>query len=336
MTVKQIKTIQTLIASYFLNAKGEPYQATVGQCEIFASVINQKLKWVWISAPTRYGKTEIIAMAYIYLAVFHRVKIPVVGGSAEKAEKIMEYVLQHLPDHPDLHRGLINIQLSDIEKLKVTVSKTNLRWASGGWIFITSVDTRNISKEGEGVVGSGGDVIGLEEAGLIRLEEQYSKIVRMSEEDNDWGKMVMSGNCVENSVFEKAFNNPLFYKVRISLEQAIEEGRYSREFLEQKKTMTTSKDWKRYYLVEFPKAGEYAYFKPRKYEYLPNNLKYYGAIDPALGESKKGSKTGIILLGVDDKEQKYEVESVITHLTPDEAIRTIMNFNYDFTRKNNN
>lgn len=332
MTQKQIQAIRLIISTYFKNNHGEPFEPTDGQCEIFGAVVNKNLKYVWISAPTRYGKTEIMALAYIYLAVFHNLKIPVVGGSQDKANKIMEYIVQHLSDHPDLSRGLINVDISSIEKLKVSVSKTTLRWADGGWIFVTSVDVRNISKEGEGVVGEGGDVIGVEEAGLIRREEQFSKVVRMTEEDRDWGKMVMSGNCVENSVFEKAFNNPLFHKVRIDLDQAIAEGRFTRKSLDIKKTMTTSKDWLRYYEVLFPKFSDYAFFKPKRYEYLPTGLKYFGAIDPALGESKKGSKTAIIVIGVDQDRTRYEIDSIIKKLTPEESIREILNLPYEFTR----
>src|SRR5690606_35829007 len=102
----------------------------------------------------------------------------------------------------------------------VSVSKNGLRWSDGGWIYITSVDSRSISREGEGVVGEGGDVVVLEEAGLIKHREQFSKIVRMPEEDRGWGKLVMSGNCVENSVFEDAFNDEMYHKVRVDLETA--------------------------------------------------------------------------------------------------------------------
>jgi len=41
--------------------------------------------------------------------------------------------------------------------------------------FITSVDSRSIVKEGEGVVGEGGDVVILEEAGLIRKKSSFQK-----------------------------------------------------------------------------------------------------------------------------------------------------------------
>src|SRR3990167_6448873 len=162
-------------------------------------------------------KGDIHAMALLYLAAVKKLKIPIVGGSEEKARKIMDYVVAHIADHPLFYQGLINADISKIEQLKVSVSKNGLRWYDGGWIYITSIDARQISKEGESVVGEGGDVVVLEEAGLIKQKDQFSKVVRMPEEDKGWGKLIMSGNCIENSVFETAFNDPLYYKVRIPL-----------------------------------------------------------------------------------------------------------------------
>jgi len=330
---KKIKAIKKVIQYYFKDSQKNPFPITNKQCELILAIIDRRKKWVWMSAPTRYGKSETLAIALIYLAVFEKLKIPIVAGSTEKARKIMDYIIDHISDHPDLYRGLINVKaIADIEKLKITVSKDILRWSDGGWIFVTSVDSRNISKEGEGVVGEGGDVVVLEEAGLIRKDNQFSKIVRMAERDRGWGKLVMSGNCIENSVFEKAYNSDLYYKIRITLDDAIAEGRFTKQELEDKKQQTTVKDWKRYYLVKFPEANEFSYFKPTKYEVLPRDLEYYGAIDPSLGEHKTSSKIGIVVLGKDDKGQIYEVESIIDHLSPDEAIRVIFNFNYKFTR----
>lgn len=333
MTKQQrLQKIKTLVRGFFKNSQGEPYELTDNQAALFISIINPAIKWLWISAPTRYGKSEILAMALIYLAVVKHLKIPIVAGSQEKAEKIMEYVVQHLPDHPELYRGLINLDVAEVEKLKVSMAKDKLRWIDGGWIFITSVDSRNIMREGEGVVGEGGDVVVLEEAGLIKHKEQFSKIVRMPEADRGWGKLIMSGNCIEGSVFEDAYNDPLYIKVRVSLDQAIAEGRYTQQALDEKKSQTTSKDWKRYYLVEFPAANEFTYFKPKKYEYLPKDLKVYGAVDLALGESAKGSLVGMVLLGRDDKGQVYEVDSLGLILKPEETIRTIFNFPHKFER----
>jgi len=333
LSQQEIAVVQNLISSFFKNAKGEPYRATVGQCEMFAAVTNRAYKWVWISATTRYGKSEILAMAAICLAVLYHLKVPIVAGSTKKAEKIMEYILIHLGDHPELYKGLLNVEnMTNIDKLKIQANKQALKWHTGGWIYVTSVDSRSIQAEGEGVVGEGGDVVILEEAGLIKKEEQFSKIVRMSEEDRGWGKLVMSGNCIENSVFETAFNNPLYFKIKISIEQAVAEGRFSQEYLEQKKTMTTTKDWKRYYLVQFPAANEFTYFKPKKYEYLPPHLEFWGATDLALGETKKGSLVGTVILGKDKKGQFYEVDSWGEHITPDETMQRILNMQYQFQR----
>lgn len=338
LKTKTIKIIQAIVSNYFKNGKGEPYEITEGECEIFHAVTTQGLKWVWASAPTRYGKTEIVAMAVLYLASFHHLKVPIVAGSEDKAKKIMEYIVAHIGDHEIFYEGLLNINYSSsqsdaVDKLKVQMSKSALRWSTGGWIFVTSVDSRNIKKEGEGVVGEGGDVVILEEAGLITRKEQFSKIVRMPENNKGWGKLVMIGNCIEGSVFQTAFNDPLYYKVRITLEQAIREGRYTEKQLAEKKLQTTSKDWKRYYLVEFPAENEFTYFKPKKMEFLSKELDYYGTLDPSLGETAKSSMQGLVVLGVDKKTgQVYEVESHGLHVGPNEAVNTIFNMPYKFIR----
>lgn len=301
---KKIDAIRALVKSFFKNKRGDPYIMTDGQCAIFHGVVDRRIKWVWIGAPTRYGKSDALSMALIYLAAFENLKVPIVAGSRDKAEKIMEYVTQHLPDNPELHKGLINTDVSSIdkiEKLKVTMSKSALRWYGGGWIYITSVDSRSIAKEGEGVVGEGGDVVVLEEAGLIKSKDQFSKIVRMPEGD-DWGKLVMSGNAIENSVFELAFNDPSFYKVHIGLQQAIDEGRVNEKRLEKQKTLTTMKDWNRYYEVIFPLDDDEAIIKStyiKFVDHLPSKILYtVCTIDPAISEKQTADFTAKIAVSV--------------------------------------
>ena len=278
-----------------------------------------------------------MAIALIYLAKFKHLKIPIVGGSIDKANKIMEYIVNHIGDNKQLYSGLINaFNLNEVDKLKVTVSKEALRWADGGWIYVTSIDSRSLIKEGEGVVGEGGDIVVLEEAGLIKSKEQFSKVVRMPEADRGWGKLIQSGNCIEGSVFEDAYKSPLYLKIRIDLEQAIREGRFTRDYIEDKRQQVTTKDWKRYYLVLFPALNEFTYFKPRKYDILPPLKKFYGAIDPALGDLGKSkthkSLVGIVVLGVDEKGQAYEVYNHGREIGPSEAMTTIFNLPFIFQR----
>lgn len=334
MTQKKRKAIRAVVSNFFKNSKGEPYILTDGQCDIFNAVLKKDWKYIWLSAITRYGKTEVVAIAITYGAAFLHLKIPVVAGSMKKAEKIMEYVTQHLADHPDLHKGLINLDvLKDIEKLKVRVAKDAMRWATGGWIYITSINAKQISSEGEDVVGEGGDIVVVEEAGLIKDDKQISKVIRMAE--GDWRKIVMIGNCIENSIFETAFNNSLYRKIRIGLNQAVREGRVTKEELKDKKSLVTAKDWIRYYLVRFPKAGEFSYFKPKAYDHLPplDELEFYGALDPALGETKKGSDTAIIVLAKHKVTgQVYEISGTGEQITPDVAMDNIFKLPHKFIR----
>lgn len=329
---QKIQKIQKLISRLYKNGRGEPYEATISQAKIFMEIINPRQRWLWVSAPTRFGKSEILGMALLYLARVEHLKIPIVAGSKDKANKIMDYILQHISDSSIFSEGLVNLDMSSIEKLKVKTTKEVLRWSTGGWIYITSVEADNTIKQGEGVVGEGGDVVVLEEAGLIKHDEQFSKIVRMPEEDKGWGKLIMSGNMIEGSVFEKAYHNPLYKKLHITLEDALAEGRFTQQYLDEKKTQVTSKDWKRYYIPEFPNRDEYAYFKPTKFTLMSRDLKYYGAIDPSLGETAKSSKIAIIVLGVDEKGQIFEAESIIEHILPDDAINRIFNLPFTFQR----
>jgi len=312
---------------------GKPYEATDGQVEIFEKILNPYIKNLWITAPSRYGKTEISALAILTLASQFNLKIPIVGGSYDKANKIMEYILEHIGDNYYIYEGLINLDLKEVESLKVQRSKVALRWKNGGWIYITSIDERNISKEGSRVVGEGGDMVFLEEAGLIKSEEQFSKVVRMPE--GKIAKLVMSGNCFENSIFEKAYHSDIYHKVKITLDQAIKEGRIDKERLFKViKPQMTRKDWLRFYETKFPKSDDFSYFKPKKYEILPRleEMEIFGAIDLSLGE--KGSNlTGIVILGKEKKTGKiYEVESIGQVLKPDEAINRILSFPYNFVR----
>lgn len=335
---KRLEKIKKLVSGLFKNSSQEPFYPTDGQADMFMSIITPHIKWLWQSAPTRYGKSDILGMALLYLAVVKHLKIPVVAGTQEKANKIMEYVVTHVSDHPELSKTLMNEDISKVDRLKIQMSKQGLRWSDGGWIYITSIESRKIIGEGERVVGEGGDVVVLEEAGLIKREEQFSKVVRMPEENRGWGKLIMSGNAIENSIFEKAYRSDLYVKKRIGLDQAVDEGRFTWKYLKEKKSQTTTRDWKRYYLVEFPDPTEYAYFKPKKYQILPNDLIYVGAVDLSLGEGKteagirKRSKTGVTVLGVDEEGQIYEVESFEEAIGPDEVGRRILNMPYEFHR----
>lgn len=327
---KRNEAIKYVVSTFFKNKDGEPYMLTDGQCEMFYAITNPELKYVWISAPTRYGKSEIASIALLYLAKFHNLKISVVGATDEKANKIMEYVVSHISDHEKLSEGIIGDDIKKIEKLKIQSSKKSIRWKGGGWIYITSVDYRTLSAGGERAIGEGADVVYVEESPLIKTKEQFSKIVRMPEIDRGWGKLIQAGNLLEGNHFEEAYNSTLYYKVLISLPQAMYEKGWSVEFIKNRVEQMTTKDAKRMYFMEFPKKSETAFLRPQKYDSLPQNLRYFGAFDPAMGKKTSKSMSAIVILGVDENGFMYEVDSVIEKIKPSDAIDLILSFPYQF------
>src|SRR3990167_11218162 len=101
---QKLNKIKILVRGLFKNSNHQPFELTEGQAEMFLADINPNIKWLWQSAPTRWGKSDILAMALLYLAVIKHLKIPVVAGTQEKANKIMEYVVSHAGDHPELSK----------------------------------------------------------------------------------------------------------------------------------------------------------------------------------------------------------------------------------------
>lgn len=334
----QKQEFQSELSTLFKTTNGDPFVLTPSQIDVFNAILNRDIKWLWLSAPTRFGKSDVLSMALLVLAAIRKIKVAIVGGSMEKANKIMEYVLSHIGDDPLFQAGLLDLEdIKSADRLKIMRSKQKLRWSHGGWLYITSIDSRQKSKEGTGVVGEGADVVVLEEAGLITDDSQVSKVIRMPESKRGWGKFIMSGNMIERSVFEKAYHSPLYTKVKISLEQAKLERGWTDKELEDKRSQMTAKDWKRYYSMEFPNPLESAYFKPQTYnqQNLPDQAEcdIYGFCDPALGEYERGSWTAIVILFKHKKTGKiYEIDTIAGHFGPEEAGRRILALPFTFTR----
>ena len=308
---------------------------------MFDAVLDPRLKYVWISAPTRYGKSEIVAMAAIYLAAIEKLNIRIIGLTKNKAKKVMQYVLEHLADNVAFYEKLINKEIiKDIEKLRLKVTKQELVWADNGG----SIEILGTKSTGgdilAGLTGEGADVVIVEEAGLIRRDdtETQDMIVRMAEPYSRYGKLVLVGNLIEGSWFEKAYKDKDYYKVFITLAKAKQDiPEWTDEYLASKKRKMSLLMWKRMFEMEWVSSKEFEYFKPQTYKILPplKELELYGGLDPALGENKKGSMTAIVVLGRHkETRQWYEVENVVEKLTPGKTIDVVVGLarKYKFER----
>lgn len=325
------QAIHDLFATLF-RLNEEPVNLSVGQSDIARSILDKELQRVWISTTTQYGKSLTVALSAIILAAIRKLKVLVIAPKKDQAKIIMRYVLEHVTDNEVFTDGLIDV--TEIERMKTERSKERLSWNHGGEIMIGSAESHRTSDAGRGLLGFGADIIIVDESAEIP-DDAFMFILRMLGRHANT-KLVEISNPMARNHFYKASVSDKYYKIRIDYEQAIAEGRLTQTFIDEMKARMTSKMFKIMYAVEFPAENEFTYFKPTKWEQLPpyNTLKFYGACDPAMGESgKAGSLVGIVVLAVETQTAKiYEVESIGEVLTPDQTMSKILSFPYRFER----
>lgn len=248
----ELPKYQQLIQIFFKNRKGFPFIATPGQCEIFKTIFEQSFKRVTITAITRYGKSDVTAMALLLIATSRREKILIVAPSADQASIIMNNVISHIFDHR-LFMDMLQMDTS-LERLKNERSKERITFRNGSEIFILTSKVERMGDQGLNLMGFGATVIIVDESSLIP-DILFSKILRMLGDDAENAKMVQLGNTFEQNHFFKAFQSTNYYKIRIAEEQALKEGRVTQEFLDEMKDIMPPLDYKIFYKCEFPEGG---------------------------------------------------------------------------------
>jgi predicted phage terminase large subunit-like protein len=304
------------------------------QALIFAQIINPNIDLMTIITASRYGKSFLISLALIYLAAINRLKINIGGGDKGKAGIIMDNVSRNLPKGNEMITASLYGK-DKLQSLSTSLNKQFIQWWDGGSIDIFTLSERlkEAEIEGAGAIGLGGDVIVIDESPLVS-DANYSVARRMIVESKA-GKFIELGNPLLRNHFHTATLDPDYYHIHANAQTAIEEGRFDADRVAKAKKGMTTKQIKIYIDALFPEKNEYTYFKPSAYKTLPpvEELEFYGALDPALGEALRGSKSGVIVIAVHKETREvYEVESIIEKLTPEEAMNKIFSLPYKFER----
>jgi hypothetical protein len=105
-STKEKETAKQIVRYYFKNDAGEPFELTDGQAEIFLTIFLKRHNRVEIVASTQYGKSSVVAMALIIRTHAYGDSFAIVTGQENKSQIIMEKVIQHTFDHPDLYSQL--------------------------------------------------------------------------------------------------------------------------------------------------------------------------------------------------------------------------------------
>lgn len=246
------QTLDKVLKTFtFKDESGEPITFTPGQLQILDVILNRQSpdgkKRIHIMTPTRYGKSATVAAGVVVRASTKNEKWAIVAGSRDKAQIIMDYAINYALDDP-----LIQTQLSidgSLERLRRERSRDRLTFLRGGEMRVFSADSRNRQELGNTLMGMGASSIILDEAALID-DDIFAKIMRMLGDNKD-NFLVKIGNPFRRNHFLKSFQSDLYYKIFIDWRQAVNEGRFTPEFVEE---MQEQAFFDIFYEVKFPEA----------------------------------------------------------------------------------
>ena len=239
----------TKFAELFKDDYGKSLHLSAGQKEIFEAILRRFPKRNIVMCATQYGKSLTVSLGILIRAVVFGERWAIVAPSEKKARIIMNYVIQHIFDNPLFYKQL---EISEpLERLKRERSKERLTFKRGGEIFILSADARNRKKAGESLLGFGAANLVLDECSLID-DDVYATAKRMVGGHID-NFILEIGNPFRRNHFLKTWQSDGYNKIKITWEQGVREGRFSKEFIEE---MKDEAFFKILYECQFPELGE--------------------------------------------------------------------------------
>ena len=253
----------------------KPFKPYKYQLKIAVPIYYKTKKRIIITATTRAGKTFIVALTTILVALkYPNQHILLLAPRYEQSKILMGYITQHLFDSP----VLLN-QIADRKTLSAEVSKEKITFKNGSVIKILSAQGSGTGKA-ERLMGFGGDLIVVDESALIDDEVFRVKVMRMLG-DNPQAQLVEIGNPVHLNHFYEHFNDPDYYKIQIHWQECVKEGRLTQEYVDEQRRNLTPAEFKMLYDAEFV-------------EEMNNTLLNLSAISKAINKKglfKKDDKT---------------------------------------------
>ncbi len=233
--------------------KGHGDILTPTQVLIISIIARRQYPRTQLILPTQYGKSMSVADGVLLRASTHKEKWAIVAPTEDKARIIMDYIIDRIFD---------DIVFSDQlefratkEKLKQERSKTRIVFRDGGEIRVYSGNAANTRQTKNALMGFGAANIILDESGQIS-DELYATVKRMvgGAEGTEGGSFLLEiGNPVYRNHFHRTWFGDRYMKIYVNDEMALNEGRYTPDFLAEMKD-EAGYDWM--YRCLFPAAEE--------------------------------------------------------------------------------
>lgn len=224
------QTLELFLKTHVHN--GKPINFPEGQRQIYRAVLFREYKRVQITCCTQYGKTHTVGCACLPVTCVAHKKIAILAPTTSKAKLIMRDYIDHLGDNPLYYEELE--KNTKLERLRMEESKERIALKSGGCIYVISCQEGNSMKRLEAAMGEGAEIVILDEGALIS-DETEATIFRMGAGQGDNFCYIKIGNPFTRGHFLASYNDPNYKKINIDYKQALAEGRYTQNFINEAK-----------------------------------------------------------------------------------------------------
>lgn len=245
--------MRILLNLFKINDKPAGEVMSDGQVEMAAAIILKINPRVASLASTGYGKSEAISMGVIYRVVFFKEDFVIGSVKLETSDIIMQRVIAHLFDDNFLLSQLELEKDQELSRLKRERRKGKLTFKRGGSVKVVSF--HGADEDASQAIGEHVRNVVLDESPLLR-SGKYLQVLKMLQGTGSYEDTFLFelGNALNRNHFmENVKTNPNYYKIDISLEQAIAEGRLDPRAVDEARGKPFFKE---FYLCQFPEEDE--------------------------------------------------------------------------------
>jgi len=226
-------TINTLERYQLEDEKGEVIDWTPNQQAIIDCILHRESmdgkKRIQILATTRWGKSLSVAAGTAIRASLKPEKWAIVAGTKEKARIIMEHITMFSLDCPAIRTQLAVD--TPLDRLRMRKSQDRLNYKRRGEVRVFSADAWRVSEVSKSVMGFGAPNVIEDESALIQ-NTLHATVMRMLGDQTD-NFLVKIGNPFNRNHFLRSWRNDKYHKIFVDYKTAIEEGRLSKEFVDE-------------------------------------------------------------------------------------------------------
>jgi len=229
------------------------------QEDIVRSIALETEDRITINTYTQYGKTFSIGVG-LALKILEaagrndKLEIAVIAPTESDSENVKRKLLDAGLESP-LFRDIIDTgRGNDPSDLKKRASKEVITFNDGDIVLQRLSASSGQGGKGQGLMGSGADIVVLDESNRVPRKVYRENITRMLNSES--AVLIEAGNPIhKDNQFYQHCQDPQFRTFHVSDEKGVEEGRHSKMFFERKARELggrDSRDYKVLYKSEFP------------------------------------------------------------------------------------